>query len=144
MLTKQRATQQDYDKVLQIWEKSAQATHHFLSREDFIFYKVIIPQHLDSVDLLLWYDEINLVGFSGVSEDELVMLFLDPDFIGKGYGSKVLRYLIENADIKKIDVNTQNEQAKQFYISHGFRVASEDAVDGFGKPYPITHLIRID
>lgn len=70
------------------------------------------------------------------------MLFLDPDFIGKRYGSQILIELIETEDIKRIDVNSQNKYAKHFYLSHGFEIESEKDLDGFGKPYPITHLVK--
>lgn len=142
MLNKIRATKKDYELVLKIWEKSAKETHHFLSEEDFNFYKEIIPENLDYVNLDLWEDNGNIVGFSGISEDELVMLFLDPAFIGKRYGSRILTELIKIENIKRIDVNTQNEHAKKFYLNHGFEVESEEELDGFGKPYPITHLIK--
>ncbi|GGC75447.1 GNAT family N-acetyltransferase [Enterococcus wangshanyuanii] len=142
MLKKRTATKSDYVLILEIWERSVKATHHFLSEEDVDFYKKIIPESLASVDLSLWTDEERVVGFSGIDEDELVMLFLDPAFIGKGYGSKILTYLINNDGIKRIDVNTQNKQAKAFYLHHGFTIESEDERDGFGKPYPITHLIK--
>ncbi|TKN74307.1 hypothetical protein DVX06_13155, partial [Enterococcus faecium] len=46
-------------------------------------YKAIIPENLDEVKLYLWEDNGEIVGFSGVSAEELVMLFLDPDFIDK-------------------------------------------------------------
>jgi putative acetyltransferase len=143
MLSKKKATKKDYETVLNIWEKSAKATHNFLSKEDFDFYKEVIPQHLDYVDLSLWSDGQEIVGFSGISDSELVMLFLDPDFIGKRYGSYILTELMLKEGITKIDVNTQNEKAKTFYLNHGFEIVSEDLEDGFGKPYPITHLEKI-
>lgn len=142
MLDKNIATKKDYKLVLEIWEKSVRATHRFLSEEDISFYKDIIPENLDYVTLYLWEDDGEIVGFSGISEDELVMLFLDPKFIGKGYGSKILVNLIKTEKIKRIDVNTQNDHAKTFYLNHGFEIESEDDLDGFGKPYPITHLIK--
>lgn len=144
MLTKIKADKKDYGLVLQIWEKSAKKTHHFLSEEDFNYYKEIIPENLNYVNLYLWKDDHEIIGFSGTSQDELVMLFLDPDFIGKRYGSRILSELIETENIKRVDVNTQNEHAKKFYLNHGFKIESEDELDGFGKPYPITHLIRND
>jgi putative acetyltransferase len=140
MLNKKNATKNDYKLILEIWEKSVKKTHHFLSKEDFEFYKKIIPENLDYVSLYLWEDDNKVIGFSGINNDELVMLFLDPEFIGNGYGSKILLDLVENESIKRIDVNTQNEYAKKFYLTHGFEIESEDEVDGFGKPYPITHL----
>ncbi|MCA5011454.1 MULTISPECIES: GNAT family N-acetyltransferase [unclassified Enterococcus] len=142
MLKKRTANNSNHHLIIEMWERSVKATHHFLSEEDVAFYKKIIPESLASVDLSLWVDEECVVGFSGIDEDELVMLFLDPDFIGKGYGSKIITHLINNDGIKRIDVNTQNEQAKAFYLHHGFTIESEDERDGFGKPYPITHLIK--
>lgn len=142
MLNKKNITQNDYKLILKIWEKSVKATHHFLSVEDFNFYKKIIPENLDYVNLYLWVDDDKVIGFSGINNDELVMLFLDPEFIGKGYGSKILLNLVETENIKRMDVNTQNEHAKKFYLDHGFEIDSESKIDGFGKPYPIAHLIK--
>lgn len=142
MLNKKVATKNDYHLILNIWEKSVKHTHHFLSDEDFDFYKKIIPKNLDYVILYLWEVNDEIVGFSGVNGDELVMLFLDPVYMDKGYGGRILTELIAIEKIKKIDVNSQNEQAKKFYLNHDFEIKSEDKVDGFGKGYPITHLIK--
>ncbi|EOT46494.1 MULTISPECIES: GNAT family N-acetyltransferase [Enterococcus] len=142
MLSRSKATKDEYVLILEIWEKSVRHTHDFLAEEDIQFYKNVIPEYLENVDLVLWKDEQRIIGFSGTSEEELVMLFLDPIFIGKQYGSEILMELIASESIKRIDVNTQNEHAKRFYLNHGFEIESEDAVDGFGKPYPITHLVK--
>lgn len=142
MLSRSKATKDEYVLILEIWEKSVRHTHDFLAEEDIQFYKNVIPEYLENVDLVLWKDEQRIIGFSGTSEEELVMLFLDPIFIGKQYGSEILMELIASESIKRIDVNTQNEHAKRFYLNHGFEIDSEDAVDGFGKPYPITHLVK--
>ena len=142
MLTRKIATSNDYEMILKIWGLSVKATHHFLSEDDRLFYKEQIPKFLDAVELSLWFDEEQPIGFSGGNGYELDMLFLDPRFIGKGYGHSILTWLIENKDISFIDVNKQNETAKNFYLKHGFKVDSESQTDGFGKPYPILHLKR--
>ena len=125
MLNKRIANKNDYKLVLEIWEKSVKQTHDFLAEADFNFYKAIIPENLDEVKLYLWEDNGEIVGF-----------------IGKRYGSQILIELIETEDIKRIDVNSQNKYAKHFYLSHGFEIESEEDLDGFGKPYPITHLVK--
>ncbi|HCM89139.1 MULTISPECIES: GNAT family N-acetyltransferase [Vagococcus] len=142
MLIKKTATSNDYELILTIWELSVKATHHFLSSEDQAFYKMQIPKFLDAVELSLWYNGNQVVGFSGGNAQELEMLFLDPKYIGKGYGNWILTWLIEHKNIRYIDVNKQNKNAKEFYLKHGFEVASESQTDGFGKPYPILHLKR--
>lgn len=142
MLKYKKAVPDDYTKVLEVWEKSVKKTHDFLSQKDLEFYKAAIPNYLAAVELLLWYEDEQLIGFSGTQDEELAMLFLDPEFIGKKFGSKVLSWLLENKNIQKIDVNAQNKNAKAFYLKHGFTIASEDETDGFGKNYPILHLVK--
>lgn len=70
------------------------------------------------------------------------MLFSHPDVMGKGYGSRLLRFAVEHKGVSKVDVNEQNQRALGFYQKHGFRVTGRDAFDGEGKPYPILHLER--
>lgn len=143
ILNANTATKSDYPLILKIWEASVRKTRHFLKESDLLFYKEIIPQALDSVNLIVWKNQNHeVVGFSGIDKDELVMLFLDPQFIDQGYGREILSTLVRKYDIKRIDVNSQNVQAKRFYLKNNFKIDSEDPVDGFGKPYPITHLIR--
>ncbi|MBC2267075.1 GNAT family N-acetyltransferase [Listeria monocytogenes] len=140
MLINKKAKKQDFPTILTIWEKSVITTHDFLTVEDRLFYKKQIPGFLANVELLLWFSGEELVGFSGTSERELEMLFLDPVFRGKGYGSKILLWLLENKRINQVDVNEQNHFATRFYLKHGFVVYSKSDIDGFGKPYPILHL----
>ncbi|EAC4953472.1 TPA: GNAT family N-acetyltransferase [Listeria monocytogenes] len=142
ILINKRAENQDYQTILTIWEKSVIATHDFLTTEDRQFYKEQIPGFLDHVELLLWFSGEEVIGFSGMSERELDMLFLDPAFIGEGFGSQILGWLVGNKQINQVDVNEQNEIATRFYLKQGFVVASRSEVDGFGRAYPILHLER--
>ena len=142
MLNMKIATPKDYDKVLEIWERSVRATHHFLSEEDLFVFKEQIPNYLSQVELILWLDDESIIGFSGTSDDNLDMLFLDPHFIGKRYGHHIITWLITHKEINQIDVNEANEKAKTFYLNHGFSIVSRSETDGFGKPYPILHLKR--
>ncbi|EAG7690562.1 GNAT family N-acetyltransferase [Listeria monocytogenes] len=140
ILINKRAENQDYQMILAIWEKSVIATHDFLAAEDRQFYKEQIPLFLDNVELFLWFAGEEIVGFSGTSERELDMLFLNPIATGNGYGSQILIWLIENKRINLVDVNEQNENATRFYLKHGFVVSSRSDLDVFWNPYPILHL----
>ena len=63
-----------------------------------------------------------------------------PHYQRKGYGKRLMKYASHNKHIYKVDVNEQNEQALQFYLYLGFEVASRDATDSTGNPFPILHL----
>lgn len=68
------------------------------------------------------------------------MLFLDPDFMRKGYGKQILTSLIKEHKIQYIDVNEQNQLARKFYTVLGFELYKRSELDEAGRAYPILHL----
>ena len=52
----------------------------------------------------------NILGFMGISENNLEMLFIDPASIGQGVGKLLLLHAIANLKIAKVDVNEQNDR----------------------------------
>lgn len=68
------------------------------------------------------------------------MLFIDPDYRGKGLGKALLSYGVEHCQATAVDVNEQNPQAVNFYLKFGFKVIGRSELDGMGKPYPLLHL----
>ncbi|HCL06679.1 MAG TPA: GNAT family N-acetyltransferase [Chitinophagaceae bacterium] len=138
-----KPTESDFYKLLTIWEASVRATHDFLNPDDILFFKHIIQQHnaFSLVELTCIVNEHNkILGFMGIAEDKLEMLFLDPAERGKGLGKQLMLYAFETHHITKVDVNEQNEAARQFYEHFGFIVISRSPLDGTGKPYPILHM----
>ena len=137
------ATEADYDELLQVWEASVRSSHHFLTEEDIQYYKPLIRnEYFRAVELYLIRDEQSghIAAFMGLSDELVEMLFVHPSQQGKGYGRLFIEYALRGKNIRKVDVNEQNEQASHFYLSRGFEVVSRDATDGQGKPYPILHL----
>ncbi len=132
-----------YHDLIEIWEASVRATHFFL-QDDFIpVYKpLILAEYFDLVELFGLMDEFGKIhAFSGISNQKLEMLFVDPNCFGMGYGKALLEHAIQEMNVTKVDVNEQNKQAVQFYLSQGFRMESRSEQDERGNPYPILHLI---
>jgi len=136
----QKASVKDYGLILDLWERSVIATHHFLAVDDRLKLKEEIPSYFPHLDVRLWYIEDRFIGFSGVHESHLEMLFLDPDLTGKGYGKQIIRSLIDDFGVTSVDVNRDNENASWFYLKSGFTVVGEKPTDGEGRPYPILNL----
>ncbi len=136
-----KVDKKEYHELVTVWESSVKATHHFLSEEDFLFYKKLVPTFFDQVMLHCVKDENQqIVAFSGTNDGNLEMLFVAADQRGKGSGKKLLEHVITHFGISKVDVNAQNEQAVKFYEHFGFETKNTSALDGFGKPYPILHM----
>ena len=130
------------NKLTIIWQKSVEATHLFLSPQDI---KDILPQvviGLKQIPILLvsFTDDDAPIGFSGITDDKLEMLFLSPDYFQQGIGYKMISTAIQDYQIKYVDVNEQNSKALKFYLRQGFTIFKRSPVDSDNRPFPILHL----
>ena len=68
----------EYNDVVDIWEASVRATHHFLKEEDIQYFKpLILNTYLDAVELkCVRNEEDKIIGFLGVADENLEMLFI--------------------------------------------------------------------
>ena len=130
----------DYPRLMEIWESAVLNTHDFLKEEDFLYYKEQLPVYFQYVTLLGFEQEGVLVGFMGIAEGNLEMLFVDNNYRGMGIGKKLITYAISDLQVTKVDVNEQNAQAVGFYKHVGFNVSQRSDLDGEGKEYPILHM----
>lgn len=138
----ENAKKSDYSKLLEIWEASVRATHDFLAEEDLLELKpLILEQYFDAVELnVAKSSESDILGFCGVSDGNIEMLFISPAARGKGIGSLLATHAIKTQRATKVDVNEQNEQALGFYQHIGFSITGRSPLDGQGKPYPLLHM----
>jgi len=87
----------DHPRLLEVWEASVRATHHFVSEEKVQHLKdLIIEQQLfHHSEIFCVRDTSGKVGgFAGVSGDSLDMLFLHPLMIGAGAGRALMQHAI--------------------------------------------------
>ncbi len=132
----------DYAELLNVWENSVRATHDFITDEDIEFFKpIIIEQAFPAVTLKCIKDEQGtILGFLGVSNAKIEMLFLRAESRGQGVGKVLLKYAIEKLGANTVDVNEQNPLAVGFYQHMGFVITSRSPLDDMGKPFPILHM----
>lgn len=129
-------------KLIQLWEKSVRATHLFLPESEILNIKEkFLPDALKNIShLVIAKEEGKAIGFMGIEEQKLEMLFVLPEKRGKGIGKKLIDYGIKNYSINELTVNEQNPQAKGFYEHLGFKVYKREEVDEQGNPYPILYM----
>lgn len=112
----------------------------FLQRKIFYYYKEQLSVYFQYVALFGFEQEGILIGFMGIAEGNLEMLFIDNNYRGTGIGKKLVTYAINHLQVTKVDVNEQNIQAVGFYKYIGFNVYKRSDLDGEGKEYPILHM----
>jgi putative acetyltransferase len=132
----------DFPPVVEVWEASVRATHLFLREADIQFFKSLVRDALYKVmELACVRDEKSqIVGFVGVVEGKVEMLFIHPLWRGQGIGRRLLEYAVKVLGSTKVDVNEQNEQAVGFYLRMGFEVKGRSELDSLGKPFPLLHM----
>lgn len=133
-------TKDNYNTLVEIWERSVRATHLFLSETDILDIRdSLIPMYFKSVSLYVIYEENVISGFIGLSGSSIEMLFVDPSCMGKGLGTQLIKFA-KSLGADSVDVNEQNPRALNFYLANGFKVVSRDEYDADGRHYPILHL----
>ena len=135
-------TAEDLPRLIEVWEASVRATHHFLSEADIQRIKSLVEDDLAQVETLLAVRDSHgqVVGFIGVEGDEVAALFIHPAWRGQGIGRRLFTYAVETLGANRVDVNEQNDQAVGFYQRMGFEVAGRSAMDGLGQPFPLLHM----
>ncbi len=127
--------------LINVWLNSVRATHLFLTETDI---KDILPQVSEGLfsipSLLVAFDDKKPIGFAGICQNKLEMLFILPKYFGQGVGYKLISTALNGYHINAVDVNEQNPNALKFYERQGFCIASRSERDDMGRPFPLLHL----
>lgn len=132
----------DTNRAVEVWEASVRATHSFVTEEDIeVFRPLVRGAFPDALTFGCIRDEAGqIVGFVGMSDSKIEMLFVHPDWRGRGVGRLLLGYAVRELKATMVDVNEQNGQAVGFYQRTGFETIGRSEYDGLGKPYPLLHM----
>ncbi|MBM9577443.1 GNAT family N-acetyltransferase [Leptospira sp. 201903070] len=129
-------------QMISLWERSVRETHKFVSPDDIEYFKTLVA----GIDFRLFQvyccvdEDESLIGFIGVAENKIEMLFLEPRQIGKGIGKLLIELAIQDLGATEVDVNEQNVNAVGFYSKFGFRTYDRSELDPEGKNYPILKM----
>ncbi len=137
-----RATPQLFPALIELWEASVRATHHFLPEGEIDTLRPLVrDRYMPALQVFAYLNEKAIpLGFMGTGGDRLEMLFVAPEARGQGIGKTLLRYGIDACGVRELDVNEQNLQACDFYRHMGFEVVGRSALDGEGRPFPLLHM----
>lgn len=132
------------ENLLEVWESSVKATHLFLSHDEINAIKQYVPQALKEIPTLVIAENEagRPVGFMGIVNQMLEMLFVSNESRGQGIGKQLLQYGMEAYAVKELAVNEQNPLAKGFYEHMGFEIYKRTELDEQGNPYPLLYMKR--
>lgn len=127
--------------LTEVWERSVRASHDFLGEEDIAALIPFVKEGLKQIRTLIIAQERDRhVGFIGIQEQKIEMLFLSPTYFGQGIGRQFVERAIHDYNVRFVDVNEQNPNAHHFYEHLGFEVFQRDENDEQGNPLPILRM----
>ena len=132
------------DALTTLWEASVRATHHFLTEDDIQKLTPFVKMGALGIGTLIVAPDNNQkpIAFMGIEAGKIEMLFVSPDYFGKGIGRELAELGISQYGVRYVDVNEQNPQAIGFYEHIGFEVFQRTEFDEQGNPFPILKMKR--
>ncbi|UIR56869.1 GNAT family N-acetyltransferase [Sphingobacterium sp. SRCM116780] len=129
------------EQILTVWENSVLATHNFLTPSDFEEIKELVKSiDFNDFQVFCLTNEKLVLGFIGVMNQKIEMLFLDPNYFGHGLGLKLLNFAVKELKANTLDVNEQNTKAIKFYQKFGFQTFERTDKDDQGRNYPLLRM----
>lgn len=129
------------DALTTLWEASVRSTHHFLTEDNIQKLTLFVKTGLSSVETLVIASENHKpIAFMGIEAGRIEMLFVSPDYFGKGVGRQLAELAISRYEVQYVDVNEQNPQAIGFYDHIGFEMFERTECDQQGNPFPILKM----
>ena len=142
-LTIRRSRKDEGDKLVSIWCRSVDATHHFLSPDYRLELEELVRSFLPEAPLWVAVTaQDEPVAFMLLTGQHMDALFVDPDARGRGVGKLLIEHALSMTSTLTTNVNEQNKQAVGFYKKMGFSVTGRTEVDDLGRPYPLLSLVH--
>ncbi len=134
-------TEEVITSLVELWKKSVKASHEFLTETDI---ENLIPTVRDALKninhLIIVRSSNEEIGFMGIEESKIEMLFISPEYFGHGLGKQLVKNAINDYGCMFVDVNEQNPKAENFYRRMGFKEFERTELDEQGNPFPIIKM----
>ncbi|MDR2422398.1 MAG: GNAT family N-acetyltransferase [Deltaproteobacteria bacterium] len=128
-------------ELIGIWEASVRLTHHFLAEEDVASLRPEVQGALMTVPALAVVADAagRNWGFLALNGEKVEALFLAPEARGQGLGRQLMEWAVDQG-ARSVDVNVGNDQALDFYLHLGFKLASAAFTVSPERDFPLYRL----
>ena len=137
-----RYRESDREALTDVWLCSVKGTHDFLCDDDIAGFLPFVRREawLDKETWVLESDDRKLAGFMSLDADKVDALFIAPEYLHQGLGTRLINHAKRSREMLSVDVNEQNKAACAFYRACGFKPFGRSDTDSQGKPFPLVHM----
>lgn len=137
----QKVNTQDYQQLVDLWEKATKKSHYFLTEKEIIRDKNrLIADYFPNMTLYKIEKDGKIIAFIGLCQEWIEMLAVDPDHQQKGLGKKLVTVAAKEKKSIRVDVYEKNRQARIFYQKMGFYTAAKSEIKEGRKKRVVLHL----
>lgn len=141
-----KAEIKDWPVLLNIFDKSLRSVAQYEPHleEDYAkLYQCLMNHSFPLYDVYVYVVHDNIIGFICYYEHKIEMLYVLPEHMNKGIGTKLLQYILDNyKETLEIGVAKENPVSLHLYSKHGFVIAREEEYDVSGIYSPHYIMIR--
>ncbi len=131
----------DTEQIVTVWRKASDIAHPFLTeaflqKEAFNIVNIYLPNTITWV----YGPEEEVQGFISMIDNEIGAIFVDPDRMKKGVGSKLLQQVQKDHPVLTVKVFEKNKVGRAFYQKSGFRQIGKELHDETGEMLLVLQL----
>ncbi len=116
----------DVEEILTIWLEASIEAHDFIEAE---FWRSQLDKMRDTYipasETYVYESNSGVVGFYSLNRDILAAIFVSPEHQGQGVGKSLLKHAKAQRTQLSLSVYKENVASREFYLSRGFVVVSE-------------------
>ena len=118
--------QTDIDNVMEIWITENIRAHDFIPKEywkkNFEYVKKILP----NAEIYVYVENEKIVGFIGLNDNYIEVIFIDSKYQYKGIGTALLNKAKKMKDELTLSAYKKNTKAIQFYLKNEFKIVEKN------------------
>ncbi len=134
----QRYIQQDYKRIIEIWQLSVKSSAYNLSSEDYNKNLDNLENYLRGLDVYVYRKSGKIMAFMGIDNNKIEILHCDPEYKNQDINVFMVKHAVDLLNVRYIDIHESDKADIELYHSLGFETAAYYPHDELG--YTIVHL----
>lgn len=118
--------EKDLEQIMNVWYESSALAHPFLNVEFVEKVKSDMRNlYIPNSETWVYENDIGVVGFISMIENEIGGLFVLPKNLSEGIGTQLVNFVGDFHDELEVEVFEKNKIGRSFYDKYGFNLIKE-------------------